>query len=60
MKHQCYGCCEPEPMDRVRDSSGKLGYGTLWVVNADGTAFVAFGCRTTTVRLSTLELVSKP
>jgi len=47
-------------MDRVRDSSGKLGYGTLWVVNADGTAFVAFGCRTTTVRLSTLELVSKP
>lgn len=64
MNHACYGCLDPELGDRVRDSSGQLGYGTLWVIDKDGMAFVAFGnvggqCRTLTVRMSQLELVSR-
>lgn len=63
MEHQCYGCVKPEHGDRVRDSSGQLGYGTLWVIDGD-MAFVAFSnvggqCRTFDVRLRSLEFVSR-
>jgi hypothetical protein len=57
---KCYGCIKPEWGDRVRDSSGQLGYGSIWVLNGDGTAFVQFGWRgPIDIRISQLEFVER-
>lgn len=57
----CYGCLKPEHGDRVRDSSGQLGYGRIWELKGDGTAVVQFGAAGApiTVRLSGLEFVER-
>lgn len=50
-----------EYMDRVKDRAiPSLGFGDIWVINDDGTAFVQFGTRgPITVPLSSIEFVSK-
>lgn len=57
----CYGCLAPQYGDRVRDSSGRLGYGRIWQLNADGTAAVQFGAAMgpISVRVSSLEFVER-
>lgn len=57
---RCYGCLKPMAGDRVRDSSGQLGFGDIWVINEDGTAFVQFGSRgPVDIRISQLEFVAR-
>ncbi len=53
---RCIRCVGLKHKDRVRDTTGQLGYGTVWVVDGD-IAFVQFGDRgPVDVRVSTLEL----